>query len=813
MANTQVINSFNAGELSPYLYARNDLQKYNNGALVLENFTILPYGGVSRRPAIKYISKTKGGSKVLLVNFEFSTAQVYILEFGERYVRFYKDKAKIAVAYAAWGTSTAYLPGALVTESATHYRCLLSHTSGTFATDLSAGKWEATEGATDTAYELRTPYTAAMLPQLRFTQSADVMWITHPNNIPQRLSRYSDTGWSIDDDTLAYNVFLDQNITAKTMTVSALTGTGKTLTASAATFDANHVGSYWQIKHTKNQTAVTAANAAGAGPAVPSGATNALKVNAGERVTLQTNGTWNSGSSLAVWRSDDAGTSWEQYRLFTMFGRNVDTTWTEESNNILFCFTNTTTPGGTVSLSSGEAFSTGVVKITAITSDTVATCDIIAEVGATTATKRWSEGAWSTYRGFPSVCALWESRLIFASTLSNPGSLWLSTIDDYNNFKLTDLDDGAMWITIASGGIDEIKWLVAQRALIIGTAGGEWALEAESDNKPVTPTSFSLKRKTTYGSSAVQGVMVNSAVLFVMRQGRKVREFVYNIDAMDYVAIDLTILAEHITKPRITEMSYQQQPDNVLMCIRSDGVLAPLTYERDQDVTGWQRWLNDEFLFESIAILPKDNDEDEIWASCQIEIGEATERYIGIFDNREWGTNVQTQWNGSDFYMVFTDPASTTISGLDYLEGKEVAVVRDGFALENKTVTDGEITIDKTGARIVVGLPYTSTLAPMYLEPGAQFQQPVGKTKGLFKAILRFKDTVHAKVGQTLDKLETITFRSTSDPLDTQIDLFSGEKKINFENRYAQLHTCYVVQDKPLPITVVAMIPSVEVKG
>jgi hypothetical protein len=99
----------------------------------------------------------------------------------------------------------------------------------------------------------------------------------------------------------------------------------------------------------------------------------------------------------------------------------------------------------------------------------------------------------------------------------------------------------------------------------------------------------------------------------------------------------------------------------------------------------------------------------------------------------------------------------------------------------------------------------------MYVEPNSQFIQPMGKHKGLYKAVIRFKDTIHAKVGQTLDKLQTISFRSTTDPLDTQVDLFNGEKKINFDNRYELLHTCYIVQDKPLPITVVAMIPSLEV--
>ena len=127
-------------------------------------------------------------------------------------------------------------------------------------------------------------------------------------------------------------------------------------------------------------------------------------------------------------------------------------------------------------------------------------------------------------------------------------------------------------------------------------------------------------------------------------------------------------------------------------------------------------------------------------------------------------------------------------------------------------MTGGEITLVKDGAtRVVVGLPYTPKLAPIYLEPAAQFQQPMSKKKGLYKAVIRFKDTIHAKVGQDLNHLQTIKFRDTEDALDTQVPLYSGEKKIGFANEYKFLHTCYIVQDKPLPIQVIAMIPNVEV--
>jgi hypothetical protein len=810
MANQQVINSFNAGELSPYLYARNDLSKYNSGCLTMENFQILPYGGAVRRPAIKYISTAKNNEKVRLISFEFSSSQAYVIELGNLYARFYKNGAQLTKTYSAWLTTTAYSIGDLVTNSSVHYRCLVAHTSGTFATDLSNGKWVATAGASDLAYEIPTPWTVSNVYGLKFTQSADVMWFVHPSYPVQKLSRFGDTSWTLVEQVPEYPALLDTNTTAITLTPSATTGS-ITLTASSNFFDANHVGAYFEIEHVRTNNVLSVLNATGAGPANPASSTTNVLSGRGD-ITFTTTGTWLSTDDIVVWRTIDGGTNWEKFRQYNLNGRNVDTLWEEEESSAIYAVTATAATGG-FRLVVNEFYTKGLVKITGYTNTTTVSATVVQKLGNTTATKRWTEGAWSTYRGFPTAVTIWENRTWYAGTLNKPNTIWSSKINDFENFELGSLDTAAINLTIGSGLIDEIRWLLPQKTLVIGTVGSEWVLEAESDNKPVTPSSFALKRKTTYGSNNVQAVLVNSAGLFVMRQGRKVREFTYRFDVDDYVAPDLTILSEHITAGGITTAAYQQQPDNVYLAIRADGTMIPMTYERDQEVTGWYRWTVDggNGDFESVCVLPKDNDEDEVWVSCAITVGNARKRFIGKFDKREWGSNIATEWAGQDFYVTATSPAGNI--SVSHLEGKSVAILRDGMVDPDQTVTSGVVTPSKAGTRFVVGLPYTSTMAPMYVEPQIQFIQPMGKHKGLFKAVLRFKDTINAKVGQTLDRLEQVIFRTTGDVMDAQVDLFSGEKKISFDNSYEFLHTCYVVQDKPLPITVIAMIPTVEVKG
>jgi len=109
-----IITNFTSGEISPRLLGRVDVTKYFNGCQELENFIVMPHGGVDRRPGTYFVSTTKiSGKMVRLVPFEFSTTQAYILEFGENYIRVYKDRGQVSNTYAAWTTSTSYVLGDL----------------------------------------------------------------------------------------------------------------------------------------------------------------------------------------------------------------------------------------------------------------------------------------------------------------------------------------------------------------------------------------------------------------------------------------------------------------------------------------------------------------------------------------------------------------------------------------------------------------------------------------------------------------------------------------------------------------------------
>lgn len=144
--------AWNAGEFSPRMVARVDFNKYDNAASLLENLLPLPQGGLTRRPGSRFVAEAKDSSTLaILIPFQFSTEQAYMLEFGDQYIRVYRNQGQV----------------------------------------LSGGS----------PVEIASPYLEADLYELKFAQSADVMWLVHPNYKPKKLSRTSHTAWTLTDYT------------------------------------------------------------------------------------------------------------------------------------------------------------------------------------------------------------------------------------------------------------------------------------------------------------------------------------------------------------------------------------------------------------------------------------------------------------------------------------------------------------------------------------------------------------------------------------------------------------------------------------
>ena len=163
-----------------------------------------------------------------------------------------------------------------------------------------------------------------------------------------------------------------------------------------------------------------------------------------------------------------------------------------------------------------------------------------------------------------------------------------------------------------------------------------------------------------------------------------------------------------------------------------------------------------------------------------------------------------------DSHLTYSGGSTTTLSGLSHLEGQVVSILADGSAHADKTVSSGSITLDRSVTSAVVGLNYESILQTMRIEGGAAEGTAQGKTKRISKVVLRLFETVGAKVGPSLTSLETIPFRTTSSALGSPVDtLVAGDKEIEFRDDYNTDGFIFVKQDQPLPLSVLAIYPTV----
>ena len=579
---TLALTSFVSGEFGNKLTGRTDFEKYQSAAKTMENFLVHPQGAATRRVGTQFIAEVKDSSKkTRLIPFEFSTTQTYILEFGNQYIRFFKDKGQI----------------------------------------LSGGS----------EYEISSPYLEAELFDIKFAQSADVMYLVHPNHNVRKLSRTGHTSWSL-------------------ATVS-----------------------------------------------------------------------FSGSPSLPI----------------------------SGSNNR------------------------------------------------------------------PSCVSFYEQRLAFAGTNNNPQTIWFSKAGDYENFTTGTNADDAMIYTIASNQVNAIRYLKAQRTLVVGTSGGEFTVSADGTDASITPTNVTIKKQSSYGSANVDAVAAGNAILFLQKAKRKIRELAYNFDSDSYVAPDLTILNDAVTESGIVQMEWQQEPDNILWCVREDGQLAALTYQRSEAVVSWHRHIlggsfgSGNAVVESIASISGELNEDELWCIVKRTINGSTKRYVECFSDFNFDETDATDFKFLDSHLTYSGSATTTLSGLSHLEGQTVSILADGSVHANKTVSSGSITLDRSVTKAVVGLSYDSVLQTMRIEGGAAEGTSQGKTKRISKVVLRLFETVGVKVGPSLSNLETIPFRTTSSNLSAPVEtLLEGDKEIEFNDDFNSDGFIFIKQDQPLPASILAIYPT-----
>lgn len=872
MANI-IQNNFTNGEISPDLYNRFDLSKYFNSCQLLQGFIPIPQGGATLMPGTYYCGAVKDSTKnTRLIPFIFSETQAYQLEFGDLYIRFwFKNKAQVIStdgSVTAWVTATAYYEGQFVTQTAVTYRCLIAHTSGTFATDLAAGKWVASNIA-----EISTPYGEEDLAKLKVVGSLDVMYIFHPDYAPRKLTRYDHTHWALTTPVWNRGPFKEENKTTVTITPTVtgiaawvtttvyavgnhvtnggntyrcliahtsgtfatdlaalkwtvtdvmVAGDAVTLTASSALFSADHVGSYWQIAHWRDipfvKETITVDN------------TYSASLEIYGNWEFETHNSWKADCVLQ--RSQNGGTIWEDYRRWSSHADyNVIVTGNELFEGVKYRFglenkTDTSYLKGC--LKNLEPVKKGVVQITGYTSATVVTGVVVKTIHNVSATKKWSEPLWSDVDSWPTCGCFHEERLF----MGRGNSLASSKSSDFENMEITDGDDSGMVFYLANNTLENIHWLKsAGEVMIIGTEGGVWKVEPFDTNKPLSPTNISTRKQATEGvDETVDSILVGALVVYVHRQPKILEAIGYDFNNNKWVPSEITVLFKHLTEDYpIIDLCFQETPHPILWCLREDGLLFGITYNSEHKIIGAHRHIINGRNAESISVIPGDNNEDSLWmivdrgsSNCVeatmpfsfgdqkdaffvhsglsfdggdvvdiTDISKAAEAVVTCFtDDLTDGDQIKIKevcgmaevnekvFTVSDkgaatikikdetgtFYINSTDfnayvsggvleIVEKNFSGLSHLAGDKVSVIADGAYHPEVTVSDaGAIELKYFANKVHAGLFYPAIIKPVKVEmPMSTSMGPVslhGAKRKIHEIIVTLKNSLGGRYGE-----------------------------------------------------------------
>jgi hypothetical protein len=787
---SSIITNFRAGEISPRLEGRIDLQKYAEAVKDLSNMIVFPQGGVTRRPGTYYAGTTKDGGQVRLINFEFSDTQAYVLEFGNLYVRIYKDGGLVTAATTAISAITKANPAVVtsnshgmsngdrvfitgvvgMTEVNNREFTVAGSTTNTFqlsGIDSSAYTTYGSAGTTGEIIEVTTTYTLDQLSTINFAQSADVLYLAHLSHAPAKLTRTSHTAWTLNDIDFTDGPYLDENITDTTLYASANTGS-VTITASASLFASTDVGRlirFREILEIHHDEWVTSTSYA-----------NNITVRYNGNVYKQTTGnTQTSGATPPVHLEGE-----ETYG-------SVD--WTYQHS------------------------ATGYVKITAYTNATTVTALVKNDTGflpdhvvaSGNATKKWSLGSFSTTTGFPRAIGFYEERLYFASTTTQPQTIFGSVSADFENHTPGINDDDAINVTIASDKVNVIKHLLPARFLQLLTTSAEFTLSGGAGSEPVTPTNVNVLRETTFGTGDVKPLRAGNSTIIIQKGGEKVKEITFDLDTDGLLGVDLTVLADHLARGGLTDMVWQQEPELLLWFVHADGRLIGLTYDRANATIGWhEHSLGGDGVVESITAIPS-GAEDQVYLTVKRTINSVVVRHIVYLKSLYFNDDVQDAFF-VDSGLTYNGSATATVTGLNHLEGVSVTILADGAAHADKTVSGGTITLDRSASKIHIGYGYTSLVETLRMEAGAEDGIAQGKIKRIHGVTARFYQTVGAELGPDLNNLDRLPFRDSSMSMDQAVPLFSGDKEISFPSGYDNDAKIVIRQTQALPMTILAIM-------
>lgn len=655
-----------------------------------------------------------------------------------------------------------------------------------------------------------TPWATVDLNSIRMDQSGDVVYVACANDPaylqPYKIERRQDDSWSVVKYLPEDGPFRVQNVLPISISSSTIIG-NTTLTASDDIFTSGNLGSLYRIESSGQQVF---SNLAGSDQF-----TEAIRISgfgAEERgFDIIISGVW--AGTVTLQRSFGTPGAWIDAETYTS-----NQTITDYDDNLddqivwyRLGFKSGEYSSGTssVSLTYERGSITGIVRITFVSSSRVASAQILRPLGHTIASNMWSEGSWSSRRGYPTAVALFEGRLWWAGSDRN----WGSVSDAFESFDDNeDLgDSGAINRSIGSGPVDNIAWMLPLQRLILGGHGGEHSVRSSSFDEPLTPGNYSIKEASTQGSANIQAIKIDSTAMFVQRSNKKLYEIVFDSELYDYTSTDVSILTPEILFAGVVAIDVQRQPDTRIICVLDDGTLAILVYDKAEEVRCWVT-CSSQMEFIDVCVLPAGSEREEdnvffevIWQGshhlCLLEVenkceGEATHNCFDLFATDESGATM------------------TTMGGLSHLANDTVGVWADGQYLGTRVVNgSGVISLGGTYAMVTAGLLYDGTYKSTKLAYAAQVGSALTQPKRVAQlgAILSKTHYQAFQYGPDFDNLDPLPLVHNEKTVAAHtIHAHHDQDMFEFDGEWDTDSRVCIKMVGPLPCTVLALVVAVD---
>jgi hypothetical protein len=481
-------------------------------------------------------------------------------------------------------------------------------------------------------------------------------------------------------------------------------------------------------------------------------------------------------------------------------------------------FTQDVTPGDSVHVGTWMRIETGFGYITAVPSATTVTIQLVTSPTGVGPFTDWSYDQWryvdsELYR--PKVVAFFDERVWLMNSARYPNRIWASAVGDYDNFRVPSSPSATdpIEIDLSSNSDEEIRWALVQDRLLVGTSSGEWSIEPDS-------TGYTVTRRSTTGSIAVQGIAVANTAMFAEKSGKQVREMFFERDSEGYQTEDLNRLADHIvgydspSGALIEDLSWQQS-ETTLWVLDDNGGLACLLRDRRIGSAAWERHEigGSSVIATAVATLNNpDKGHDDVWVACTRVAGGSTYYTVEVMRQPWQKTNMASSLSAdrAQYSCVYLDGAVTSagtgtvssMTGLAHFNGETVDIFIDGQHAGTGTPSGGSLTLPYSGTVVVVGKKYTSLVETLDIDAGSAVGSSIGSVKQIDRVTVRFHKTCAAKIGPADDDLQTISFRNYSDALNDPITPFTGDKTIEFKGSNDREARVVISTDSPYPLTV-----------